>query len=209
MNVFEEIRARVPISKMLALYGMEMHHGNKVLCPFHNEKTPSFIVYPKSNSWHCFGCGVGGSVIDFAMKYFDGVALEAAKKYFDGVALEAAKKLDSDFNLALFNEDASQEKIKRQVVQRAERQVFKGLAWAFDSYMNKVFTILCDYKNLLNKWKIIHAPRSEDEAINPLFVEACHELDRIEYLTDFLHYADFHEQLHFYNTHRVEMIEIA
>ena len=38
------------------------------LCPFHNEKTPSFYVYPETQSFYCFGCGAGGDVITFIKK---------------------------------------------------------------------------------------------------------------------------------------------
>ncbi len=38
------------------------------LCPFHNERTPSFVVYPETQSFYCFGCGAGGDVITFVMK---------------------------------------------------------------------------------------------------------------------------------------------
>ena len=41
----------------------------KGLCPFHNEKTPSFMVSPDRQVFHCFGCGKCGSVIDFVMEY--------------------------------------------------------------------------------------------------------------------------------------------
>ncbi|MBF0429287.1 MAG: hypothetical protein HQL94_10220, partial [Magnetococcales bacterium] len=59
------------------------------LCPFHNEKTPSFKVDPKKRAWNCFGCGTGGSVIDFVMK-IDGLTLDQACRSLAG--LDAAPR---------------------------------------------------------------------------------------------------------------------
>ncbi|MDX4947324.1 CHC2 zinc finger domain-containing protein, partial [Providencia manganoxydans] len=39
-----------------------------LLCPFHDEKTPSCVISPDKNLYHCFGCGAGGSVLDWVMK---------------------------------------------------------------------------------------------------------------------------------------------
>lgn len=60
-----------PIAEKVQSYGISLIKAGvelKGLCPFHNEKTPSFHVRPEKQTFHCFGCGVGGSVIDFVSK---------------------------------------------------------------------------------------------------------------------------------------------
>ncbi len=49
------------------------------LCPFHNEKTPSFTVYPDTQSYYCFGCGAGGSIINFVQRFENLDYVEAIK----------------------------------------------------------------------------------------------------------------------------------
>ncbi len=50
------------------------------LCPFHNEKTPSFVVYPDTQSFYCFGCGAAGDVINFVRKYNNLGYVESVKQ---------------------------------------------------------------------------------------------------------------------------------
>lgn len=61
------------------------------LCPFHNEKTPSFTVYPDTQSFYCFGCGAGGEVITFTRKFYNLDFIEAVKLLAEksGLALPA------------------------------------------------------------------------------------------------------------------------
>jgi len=51
----------IPLKKTGTIY--------KALCPFHKEKTPSLVVYPNSQSYHCHGCGGGGNAVTFLMSY--------------------------------------------------------------------------------------------------------------------------------------------
>jgi DNA primase catalytic core len=61
----KDIKARLSIEYVLSHYHITIDRHNKTCCPFHEEKTPSFTVYPKTNSFHCFGCGVSGDTIEF------------------------------------------------------------------------------------------------------------------------------------------------
>ncbi len=66
-ETIDEILLRSDIESLIGGYISLKRAGNnlKGLCPFHNEKTPSFTVYPADNSFYCFGCGVGGNAITF------------------------------------------------------------------------------------------------------------------------------------------------
>ncbi|MDP3804739.1 MAG: DNA primase [Candidatus Omnitrophota bacterium] len=60
-DIVEVISGYIPLKKVGRNY--------KTTCPFHHEKTPSFVVSPDKQIYHCFGCGVGGNVFSFLMKY--------------------------------------------------------------------------------------------------------------------------------------------
>ncbi len=66
----EEVRARADIIDVIGRHVRLQKAGSshKGLCPFHNEKTPSFHVDPKKQTYHCFGCGAGGDVFRFVME---------------------------------------------------------------------------------------------------------------------------------------------
>lgn len=71
MSDIDEVKSRIDSVEFIGKKVTLKKSGKnfKGLCPFHGEKTPSFMVSPDRQYWHCFGCGKGGSIIDFVMEY--------------------------------------------------------------------------------------------------------------------------------------------
>ena len=84
-----ELRMRCDIEQTISMYVPLKRRGKNLvgLCPFHNEKTPSFTVYPDSQSFYCFGCGAGGEVIGFIRRAENLDFYEAVKHLADKVGL--------------------------------------------------------------------------------------------------------------------------
>jgi DNA primase len=80
-ELVEEIRSRNDIVSVIGSYIRLQKKGSNHmgLCPFHNEKTPSFSVSASKQMYHCFGCGVGGNVFTFVMEYENYTFLEALR----------------------------------------------------------------------------------------------------------------------------------
>jgi len=80
-DLIEEVRSRNDIVDVISGYVKLTRKGNNYfgLCPFHNEKSPSFSVTPSKQMYYCFGCGAGGNVFTFLMEYENFTFQEALK----------------------------------------------------------------------------------------------------------------------------------
>ena len=85
-SVINEIKYRNDVESVISPYVSLKRRGKNLvgLCPFHNEKTPSFTVYPENGSFYCFGCGVGGDIFTFVklienLDYIEAVKLLAER----------------------------------------------------------------------------------------------------------------------------------
>lgn len=96
-NILDQILERCDIAEIIAGYIPLKRSGRnfKALCPFHHEKTPSFMVNPDKGIFHCFGCGAGGNAFGFVMKYerleFPEAARMLAKKAGVSIPTEYAR----------------------------------------------------------------------------------------------------------------------
>ncbi len=93
-DIVEEVRVRNDIVDIVSGYVKLQKKGSSYfgLCPFHNEKSPSFSVSPGKQMYYCFGCGAGGNVITFLMEYENYTFPEALKVLADRAGVELPKE---------------------------------------------------------------------------------------------------------------------
>jgi len=111
-ELVEEIRARSDIVEVISDRILLKKSGAnyKGLCPFHSEKTPSFIVSPAKQIFHCFGCNEGGNVYQFVMKIenisFPDSVLLLARKYGINITDQKIKGVNSSQKNTLYDVNA-------------------------------------------------------------------------------------------------------
>ena len=188
-EVIEEVRTRNDIVDIVSQYVNLKKKGANYfgLCPFHNEKSPSFSVSPSKQMYYCFGCGATGDAVDLTAKLF-GIGLR-----------EAAVKLAEDFGL---NYDSRQKPSVRPRIREPtpEQKYQKG--------ENHCYKVLTDYFHLLREWEKKYAPKQPDEEWNPLFAEALYKKNYIEYLLDILLYGSLEERKALVAEQRKEVLKL-
>ena len=171
MNVFEAVKQSVTTRQAAEHFGIRVGRNGMCVCPFHDDKNPSMKV---DRRFHCFGCQADGDVIDFVSR------LEAVSPK------EAALILAQAFSVPYENREPPH-RSQRNPRQETPEQRFRRM----ERYC---FRVLCDYRNLLCRWKRDYAPKTPDEDFHPLFVEALQRMDYIEYLLDGLLSDDLRER---------------
>ena len=171
-NVFEAVKQAVPTRQAAESYGVQVGRNGMACCPFHDDKHPSMKV---DRRFHCFGCQADGDVIDFTARLFG-----LNKK-------EAALKLAEDFSVSF--DAKGHDPPRRRPVRRKISEELR-----YRQAEQKCFRVLCDYRNLLCRWKRDYAPKTPDEDFHPLFVEALQKQDYVDYLLDVLLSPDMEER---------------
>jgi hypothetical protein len=143
-------------------YGFEPNRAGFIPCPFHQDKTGSLKIYPDTRGWHCFGCGIGGDVIDFVGKLLN-------LSFPD-----AMDRLNSDFGLGLGDILPPPEELAKR---RRAAEIKQKKLDAYRAYYDKACTL---HRRL---WLAKQAGPD-----HPNYVEACLRLDYIQYWFDIHHW---------------------
>ncbi|MBI4536097.1 MAG: DNA primase, partial [Ignavibacteriae bacterium] len=103
----DEVRTASDIVDVIAGYVRLKKRGKNFLglCPFHQEKTPSFNVSPEKQMYHCFGCGVGGNVFTFVMEHEKVSFVEAVRTLAERAGIALPQESEADYAQATGNEE--------------------------------------------------------------------------------------------------------
>jgi DNA primase len=161
----EQVAAASDIVAVISSYFPLKRAGTefRALCPFHQERTPSFFVNPSKQSYYCHGCGAGGAVFQFLMQY-ENIDFP-----------EAVRRLASRAGIAIIVEELSQEEeAKQSLRKRLLRLHFEASAWYHSNLLRtKAAAHARSYLQsrginieTAKRWQIGYAPKTWDSLVH-------------------------------------------
>ena len=116
-EIIDKIQEQTDIVEVIGAHVKLRKSGTRYVgcCPFHNERTPSFYVFPNTDTFKCFGCGEGGDVIHFIKKKENKTFVEAVKTLADKAHIEIEEQEESV--------EAKQKRLHREALWIANKQV--------------------------------------------------------------------------------------
>lgn len=180
MNIFQTVKENVTARQAAEQYGLKINRNGMICCPFHDDRHPSMKV---DKGFCCFACGAKGNVITFVADFFH------------LAPLEAAKKLAEDFQIPIFTDNAKKRNTskKKEKTKRTWYQTEKK----FEEWEQESIRILSDYLHLLEEWKIRYAPKTPGEEWKAEFIEACQQIEKINYNLDLLVFGELQDRIEF------------
>ena len=157
MNVFETVKAAVPMRQAAETYGLRVLRNGMTCCPFHEDSHPSMKL--NEDYFFCFGCGASGDVIDFTARLF-GISLK-----------DAAKKLAGDFGIGPEISAIQYPRLRQNQSRLDELRCRRALQ---------------DYLHLQQHLVRTYAPETASSPFTAQFVMACQQRDRAMGLLEML-----------------------
>lgn len=162
-SFLQELKYKTDITDIVSAYVSLKKRGATLvgLCPFHNEKTPSFTVYPETQSFYCFGCGAGGDAVTFIRKIENLDYIDAVKM----LAQRAGLQMPTDG----FDDSISKRRRRIYEANRAAAKYFHSVLMseegskALEYYRNRKFTL-----HTIRKFGLGYAPDKWDGLLKHL-----------------------------------------
>ncbi len=161
-----QIKERLAAQEVVEFYGFHPNRAGFIQCPFHQgDKHGSLKIYPEHRGWHCFGCGAGGTVIDFVMRLFD-IAFP-----------QAIVRLSTDFNLGLSNDTTTPQE-RSELIEARRREAEKKAEIAA-----QYWTVAAEYRNCFEIAKYAPPALLPDGGVwfHPFYAEAVQRMPQLEW----------------------------
>jgi len=164
------IRESLSVEQVLESYGVAFNRAGFALCPFHSEHTASLRVR-NASTWHCFGCGKGGDVIDFVIEYFGLGWREAISK----INVDFALNLPIDRKVTLAESLQVSKRIRELAAERACKQAeYEAINEAYETLLDEYARLDCNLMRM--------KPAPGETELNPLFTEAICKIQYYKWL---------------------------
>lgn len=195
MNIFLEVKEYLTTRQVAEFYGLQVKRNGFACCPFHEEKHPSMKL---DRNYHCFGCGVGGDVIDYISRMF------GLSQY------EAALKLIEEFHLPIQGKvklDRLQKKRFREV--KAEQAHLFRIKDRFKKWCNQTIEKLKDCLLEIEQVGIFLKDQPPEMVFSEDYATLLHAEPVMEYWLDILCFGSIEEKQELFLKGRKEVEEVA
>ena len=155
MSQIEEIKSKIDIVDLIREYiNVKAVGANfQALCPFHNEKSPSFVISPEKQIWHCFGCGKGGDALSFVMEK-------------EGLSFPEALRILADKTGVVLKQENPKERIQRNRILDILDLSAKYYEYLLNSEKGNSVRAYLEKRGLneenIKAWRIGYSPESWD-----------------------------------------------
>ncbi len=175
MDAVEEIKSRLSVDEVVGSYIQLKPAGANLrgLCPFHNEKTPSFMVSPEKGIWHCFGCGEGGDMFTFVEK-MEGLDFKAV---LEKLAIKAGVTIEASTPMAA--KHAKQKERLMMALELATKYFQRGLVKS-KTAQNYIIRIRGFNKSTVETFRLGYSPDSQSGLSTQLIKNGFSESELIQ-----------------------------
>lgn len=166
--IADEIKARIKMPELIERYGFEIQRGNRIPCPFHGGKNANLGI--KEDYCHCFKCGYNADVIKFVQDYFSLGFVESVEKINDDFALGLSLNENRDRRSQI---DAARQSFMMRQQQKKKEECHEKLMTEWLDAHGELLR--------LDRQKREYRPKSGDQNLHPLYVEAISKMEEAKY----------------------------